>query len=490
MAVLALTAPAGASTDQFTILQEDRHLLGKGPTVQDETLDELDALGVDVIKFRLDWRGLAPQGDSKPTGFGGEDPADYPADEWVRYDRLIRGAKARGMDIMIMVGGRAPAWAAGDGDSRGIDRPDPIEFKRFLRALGTRYSGTYAPAGESALPRVTMWSLWNEVNIEPWLKPQYLNRSTPLAPHIYRRLFVGGHQGLTESGHGKDLILIGELAPFARRGKTYPVKIRPLKFLREMACLDDKYRPFKGKAARLRGCNNFKPLPGNGLAYHPYCLPGGPTVLQAHKDEAAIAEIPRVTKVLDRLYRKGRLQQRKMPVYNTEFAFQTDPPDPFATPIERVPGFLGLSEWLAFVNKRVLSWSQYTLVDDPISGSGSKRFSGFQDGLKRASGKPKKGVYEAFQMPLFVRLLSSSRVEVFGGVRSADSGGSATIEIKSGKRYVPLPGGTVALGPHGYFRRTFRVSGARGRAFRFRFGDERSRSARPLKVKLPGAPKN
>ena len=52
-------------------------------------------------------------------------------------------------------------------------------------------------------------------------------------------------------------------------------KFSPIDFLRELACVDSHYHPFKGSAAKARGCKGYKPLPGTGLAYHPYTLAGG-----------------------------------------------------------------------------------------------------------------------------------------------------------------------------------------------------------------------
>ena len=88
--------------------------------------------------------------------------------------------------------------------------------------------------------RVTLYSDWNEVNLKTWLAPQRA------APRIYRRLVYAAHDGLAASGHGGDQMLIGELLPFARHGKTGKEKTRPLPFLRELACVDNHYRPYRG----------------------------------------------------------------------------------------------------------------------------------------------------------------------------------------------------------------------------------------------------
>ena len=108
---------------------------------------------------------------------------------------------------------------------------------------------------------------------------------------------------------------------------------------------------------------------------------------------------------------------------------------------------MDLSEWIAFRNRRVASYSQYSCVDDDF----------WQSGLCFADGRAKRRVYDAFRMPLFVRSLGGNAVEVFGGLRTP--GGSAQVESQApGASYRSL--GSASVNSAGYFRRIFRVSGA------------------------------
>lgn len=486
LAALALPAgEAGANRSQLTIIQHDADLL-RDPDLRNRRLDEFRALGVEVVKLRMDWRTLAPDGDRRPDGFDATNPASYPADRWAPYDEAIKGIASRGMRPYIMLGGRAPEWAtAGRGN---VDRPNGDEFRQWVQAVGTRYSGTYGgqpgymdPLGggspaTGALPRVDIWGIWNEPNLLSWLAPQY-RRGLPYSPRVYRGLVYGAFDGLSASGHGSDSILIGELLPFARSGRTRD-KVRPVQFLRELACVDSRYRPYTGRSARSRGCSNFRPIPGNGLAYHPYTLSGGPRVRSPHRDDASISELSRITRALSLLDRRRRLATRRMPIWISEFGYQTDPPDRlFGSRISRVPGFMGESEWIAFRNSRVASYAQYLLVDDPVQGSGAARYAGFQTGLRFSNGEAKPGVYAAFELPFFVRRRSSSRVEVFGGVRAGAEGDQVVVEQRLGRGdFREL--GTVALGTNGYFLRTFSLSRADRREYRFRWRDRESRRAR------------
>ena len=436
----AVAAPlADASTRQLTIMQDDVQVR----FATDRTLNEFDRLGIDIVKVNLYWDEVAPKGRRKPRGFDGADPAGY---NWANYGATISAIRQRGMRPFLSLGGRGPRWATGSKGRRGTNRPNAKEFGRFAEAVGKQF------------PEVDLWSIWNEPNLYSWLSPQRRKR-VPVSPSIYRKLYLAGHRGLRSSGND-DTILLGELMP---RGGTDQRKVPPLQFLREMACLDSNYRQYRGRAAKLRGCSRVGRIPTSGLAYHPYTLSGGPKV-DERRDDAAIGQLGRVRSTLDKLARRGKLP-RRLKIWITEFGYQTKPPDPFGTPIGRAPNLMDLSEWIAFRNSRVATYAQYTLRDNDF----------WQSGLRRANGRAKRKVYDAFRMPLFVRSLGGNRVEVFGGLRSA-TGGSARVESKApGGRYRSR--GSAPANRAGYFRRTFRVTNAVSHTFRVTL-DGRSRTKR------------
>jgi hypothetical protein len=467
---LLATAPASGSTSQVTIMQDDAQLVVVKDKHRAKVLNDMKSLGADVIKVRVTWRDVAPgpRKKKKPHGFKGDNPKEYPSSHWNQYDAVVNAIVARGMRPFLVIGGPAPRWASG---RNSVDRPKAGELKRFAHALGTRYSGSFI-RGSAALPRVDIWSVWNEPNLVSWLSPQYSGNRLE-APRIYRGLVNAAHAGLAASGHAGDEFLIGELLPFTRSGQER-FRIRPLPFLRELGCVDSHYHPYSGSAAKKHGCDHFKPVPATGFAYHPYTLAGGPDVPTPNGDEATIADLGRVLGALDRLGNANRFQAHRMPIWISEFGFQTTPPDPYATPIKKVPGFLGQSEWLAYRNPRVASYAQYPLWDDPVTGGGA----GFQSGLRTHKGKKKPGVYDAFRVPLFVQRRSSSVVEVFGGVRSGKAGQKVTIESRLGNgKFKALFGGNVALNSEGYFDRVLTVSSAAKRKYRFRFPGGKSRTA-------------
>lgn len=467
---LVAAGQAHASSRQVSIMQDDRLVYRSGADVRHRALDEMKALGTDVVKVQVYWQEVAP-GPSKPAGFDGADPASY---EWSNYDDIVRSILSRGMQPLLTIGNRAPDWATGKRTSshNGTYRPSAREFELFARAVGRRYSGSYA-----GLPRVTLWSIWNEPNLASWLQPQRRRGGRIfLSPSIYRRLYLAGHRGLRDTGHGGDTILLGELAP---TGSGTSKKVPPVAFVREIFCLDSRYRRYRGRAARLRGCpRRVGRIPTSGLAYHPYPPRGGPRARPRNRFDAGIGQLSRLTRVLDALSRRGKLARRR-PLWITEYGFQTNPPDIFQFPIGRVPAYMDRSEWIAFRNRRVKSVDQFTLRDDPLSGRGFRRYAGFQQGLRFASGRAKKNIYAAWRMPALALLRGARRVEVFAGLRGASPGTPFTVAARRrGGRYKRLGSGRVNAS--GYFRKLYRVSGASRRVYRIKIGG-RSRTKRPTR---------
>jgi hypothetical protein len=496
-ALAALPTWASARSTQYSIIQDDARVIASGADTRNATLDEMRGLGADVVKIAISWRELANGG--KPSN--PDDPNAYPAAKWAPYDAAVQGAAARGLGVFLNVNGPAPDWASKG--SSGTTRPNAGAFAHFARAVGTRYSGSFVPPGGApvpapgggggggnppcivpplcgsamtaqagALPAVKLWSVWNEPNLPVFLLPQRSSTKShyPVSPTLYRSLYRAAYSGLAASGHGKDTILLGELLPVGKSSHTTRSSIRPLDFLRELACVDRHYHAYRGSNAKARGCTKFKALPLSGIAYHPYALAGGPTKRPPSSDDATIGTLSRVTRVVDRLRARKRFAgPSHPPLWLTEFGVQTDPPDYlFGAPIKRVPTYLGMAERIAEHNRRVYSYSQYPLVDDRTT-------SGFQSGLRFANGNAKPGIYNEYKMPIFVRRSGSSSVSFWGGVRAADNGGSVTLYSRVGRKGAfKVLKKTVKLGKRGYFEVRVRASSASKRQFKFGFGKARS----------------
>jgi hypothetical protein len=458
---LCLPAAAHAGGRQVTVFQDDQLLLRSGDSTRTDLLDEVDAMGVDVIKAGLLWADVAPRGRRKPSGFDGSDPSGYPG--WGAYDALVRDAQARGLRVMFALSPPYPGWATKRrGDREGSSTPNSREFGRFAEAAGERYQG------------VDLWTIGNEPNHPGFLAPQS-KAGRPVAPHSYRAMVRSSVAGLHRAGHGGSTILFGELLPIGKSRTGPKQNLQPIRFLREFFCLDSSWRPFRGRAAKVRNCDRYRRLTGlDGFAYHPYTRPGGPRIVEPSRDDATIRSLGRVTRALDIGRRKNRIGGRRLPIWNTEFGFQSRPPDPYlGARLSRIPSFMAESElWLSLRNRRVASYSQYTMTDTPLRGSGDV-FGTWQGGLRFADGRAKPGVYNAFRLPIFVRLLGPRAVEVRGAARPGGAGSVVQVQQRRSRRgaFENLGGPITVRNANGYFSARFRIGRASGRTFRFRYQD-------------------
>jgi len=186
-----LAAPPAASANkmQESVFQDDHMLPSGEPALQHGAFEELDALGVDTIHSLVLWHRLAPHFNSRrrPHGFDPSDPADYDPALWDGYDGMVREATARGMSVLMTPTGLVPAWASQCAPGSPVAkacRPDPVEFKAFVKAIGIRYSGIYHDEnqGKGLLPAVHRWSIWNEPDQSGWLYPQRVVKNGLLVP--------------------------------------------------------------------------------------------------------------------------------------------------------------------------------------------------------------------------------------------------------------------------------------------------------------------
>ena len=502
VALLAvLAAPAGASKLQDSVMQDDRLLLESGPDVRNQTLDEMKALGVDVIRVNAIWARIAAQrdSDSKPN-YDSADPNAYPAGAFTELDALLQGAAARGMAVLVTPTGPAPRWASPCGDRRTCD-PNVAEFKNFVLALGKRYSGNFVVGGSpggggggglpglpktgtpadtaidqvnaasssqpvqsaqagTTLPRVVRWSIWNEPNLGSWLTPQYTGsskRPVPASARIYRGLLNAALDALNETGHGSDQTLVGETAPIGQTGGNIATRNRaPLAFWRDLLCINSRGSAIKTKSL---GCNGtFRQLPG-AVAHHPYTRGAyGSPSSRAGRDDLPLASIGNLFRVLDQGAKRKRIGS-KAPVWFTEYGIQTKPPDRFGVSQGTQARYLNLADFMTYRLSRVRSVSQYELTDPQDANT-------FNTGLRFADGKPKSS-FAAYRVPIHV----TSR-RVWGQVRPG--GESAAVQWRSSSKRSFKTYKTVKLNAAGYF--DLKVN-RRGGQWRVLAGELASRTA-------------
>jgi len=421
-AALAAPAAAHANSTQESIFQDDTVLLNGNPG---PALDQMKALGVTTIHTLAFWDRIAPSPRSarRPSG-DLSNPNSYPAAAWAPYDALVRGANARGLQILMSPTGFTPRWAGCKHPPRRIKncRPNPKLYQAFVTALGRRYSGSFRDASGSVLPRVRRWSIWNEPDQIGWIYPQ------TTAPLIYRNLVYAALAGLRRSGHARDQVLLGETAP-TKRGRNSD----PTSFLLKLFCVDARGHRLRGKAGRRLGCTHFKRLRGiTGIAHHPYNdAAGGPALKRPRgSGDITLAVIGRLTRVL-RAGARGHAIRSGLPIYFTEYGIQTNPPDrKHGVSPARQARWLNQADYTAYRNRSVRSVAQYELVDDPDVGI-------FNTGLFFSDGRAKPSL-DAYRLPIWVKR-RGSRVSIWLWVRPA-AGRRQQVQIqhRSGGSYTTV----------------------------------------------------
>jgi hypothetical protein len=465
LAVALAPAAAHAADDQESTLQDDSLLVYGTPAEQANALDTMKALGVDRVRVTVYWRLVAPDAGSttKPAKFDASDPAAYPPGAWDRYDTLVRLAQLKGIGLNFNVTAPGPLWAtsgAPRADVADVSRPDPGEFGKFVQAVGARYTGAYTPpqaasqapqgqpspppqnsnpnplpipgstasaararadahaaqAASGPLPRVSYWSIWNEPNQGGWLTPQWQG-GQPFSPRLYRSLVDSAWTALAATGHTSDVVLVGEAAPKGAAARTETSGMKPLIFLRALYCVDQSLHPLQGGAADAAGCpqqNNASDFvtahPGlftmTGLAHHPYNFPLPPNLKSRDPDYAALADTPRLTKLIDGIFSAyGQGRPGGVPIFFTEYGYQTKPPDPFGISWSLQAKYLDESEYMQWNFPQVKSTSQFLLVDDKPNSDfppGSIKYWGtFQTGLLELDGSQKASFF-SYPVPIWL----------------------------------------------------------------------------------------
>jgi hypothetical protein len=204
-------------------------------------------------------------------------------------------------------------------------------------------------------------------------------------------------------------------------------------------CLSKSYK-------KAPGCSKLRI---DGYAHHAYTRRNGPSFVSTDTDEVSIGSLGRLVHALDRAAKAHAIDADRG-IYLTEFGIQSKP-DPIAgVSLSKQAEYIAISERIAYANPRVKAFSQYLMADDkPVKGApASKRYPGFETGLRTSSGK-RKPAYNGFMLPLAVKRYGVRDV-LWGRVRPA--GGVAaeiTIERSRGSGWKRLTALTTS--PRGVF---------------------------------------
>jgi hypothetical protein len=408
LALLAGATPASAAREAEVSIMDDQLLLGGSQAHVDAQMRIFQRLGVDRVRVSAFWDDLspAPGSSTAPAGFNPANSSD-PRYAWGALDRVVGSAARHRLGVMLTISTPAPRWATTGRRRNKLWLPSPGLFGAFAQAVATRYGSV-----------VDHYGISNEPNQGGWLQPQSTRRAL-VAPHRYRALVQAAYPRIKAADPGS-VALIGNLASSGtgKRGRRAP--IRPLAFLRSMACVNRRWRP-----VRRGSCRGFRPVPADAVGHHPYQFFTPPRRRSQHRDDAGVGDGSRLLRALDRLVRRGRIRPgrgRRLSVYYTEFGYQTNPPDPFAgISLRRQSRWLQEAAYVVWRTPRIRGLNQFRLTDGAIGGRGLAAFREFQSGLLFA-GRRAKPAYRSFPHPF---VIAAGRF--WGQVRP---GGAHTVSIQ------------------------------------------------------------
>lgn len=464
VALLATPAVASASPTQLTGIADERVLentLSESRSVYetDQIVKQWKASGVQDVRTFAQWDKLAPKIDDvrAPEGFDAGDPASY---DFRRLDDKLRLILSNGMTPTLVISGPGPVWGSSQPAKRRRDTyPDPKKFGQFAKAVAAHVAD-----------RVERYIIWNEPNVATWLKPQNLCNSagncSSYAPHLYRELAREGYEAVHDADSTARVAIGGTSSLGGRIRSNTNTTSQPLTFLRTMACVDSKYRTIK-----TGRCKSFKPLSAEALSYHPHSQAYSPGKKDPDTNNARMADLSRLTRVIDKLVAKKRIKvngAKKLPLWLDEYAYETNPPDPNKSlPSQSTAATWSQWGWsIAARNPRVQLLTQYGWFDEAPTDDKASRYDRWQSGLFTVDAKAKP-LSRVFSHPIF-GWRSSKSAYVWGQVRTASGVTSVQLQRRSGKSYRDYK--TVKTNRNGVFRvKVPRSSKAR---YRFQYEDE------------------
>ncbi len=335
---------------------------------------DVKALRPAFLRYDLHWNEVAP---TKPVKQ--RDPAD-PAYRWGYFDDIMRAAAANGYegcDIVATIW-RTPPWASSIRGRNYANMPRLPQWRNFVYAAATRYSGHYDPDGPAGplttLPQVGCWEIWNEPNFNGALRPQRKGKKL-LSATNYVKLLNGAYTEIRNAGkrYGVKPQVIGGALYRARSTKG----VGPIAFMQEM----------RKRNARF-----------DVLSVHPYN--GVPRL--GIKDGAgvgtvwpnmAIGNFQRFLNEVNRLWRG-----RKLPIWITEYGWQTKTGkrDQYAVTEKQQARFLKQAiDRFRIKHKRVTRIAWFLIKDEPTTTTDGRQNT-WQSGFRRLNGstKPSYSVWQ------------------------------------------------------------------------------------------------
>ena len=423
------------------------YLYGTGDS--DLWLNRTEDANAGIIRVNLYWSSVAANKPATPR-----DPSD-PAYNFAGIDTAIRDADQHGFDVLLTVLS-APSWAEGPNRPpleqirSGAWRPDAAAFGDFAHALAVRYSGGFAD-----LPEVEYLQAWNEPNLNTYIAPQWDGKRN-VSSDIYVRLLNNFYEEVKAVNPSVKVVAAGT-APYGDPPGG-PNRTRPLKFYRELLCLNDKLK--KG------ACPNGEKANFDVAAHHPINREDAPTKHALADDDVEIADFGELTKTLrkaEKLHTTGT--PGRHPLFADEVWWQTDPPDR-AEGVKLKTHARWTAQGLYLLWKQGASKVIFLQFRDAKYTPGESSLASYQTGVYTYADK-KKPSFDAVRFPFVTDRKSKSKLLAWG---KAPDSGKLVIEVKQGKKYEQAA--SFKVKKNKVFTETLRVRG--NAKVRARMGKDKS----------------
>jgi polysaccharide biosynthesis protein PslG len=350
--VLLSPADAAASSGVRYGVQDDAWLL-YGPEAPAERIRILQRLGVDVVRMTVRWDYVAkrePEAARNP---------DDPAYTWDLYDPIFQRLREAGIGMLVTLWG-TPEWA--NGGEKPNRMPDSATaLADFAYATATKY------------PWIRRWTVWNEPNLQLFLRPN--------SPRLYVSRLLNPTYRALKSADPRNLVAGGVTSP-----RKTPSGLSPVAWIRGM----------RAAHALL-----------DAYAQNPYAVRPGETPSRGGCWRCAEFTMATLPKLIQEVRRSFGARTR---IWLTEYGYNSKPPSRWLGVSNALQArYVGEAALRAYLSSRVDLLIHFLVRDEP----NPRRWT---SGVLTSRGKAKPS-FSAFALPLAQVSRRGSRTTIWAQVR-------------------------------------------------------------------------
>jgi hypothetical protein len=343
---------AEASTRIQYGVQDDAWLL-YGPESPEQRIAILKRLGVDIVRFTLRWDQVAQARPENPR-----DPDD-PAYRWELYEPVLQRLYDARIGVLLTLWG-TPEWANG-GEKPNRMPASATALADFAYAVATKY------------PWIRLWTVWNEPNLQLFLRPN--------SPRLYVTRLLNPTYRALKAADRRNLVAGGVSSP-----RKTPSGHSPITWIRGM----------RSAGARL-----------DAYAQNPYAVRPGETPSRGGCWRCAEFTMATLPKLIEEVRRNFGLRTR---IWLTEYGYNSKPPSRWLGVPNRLQArYVAEAAMRAYLASRVDVLIHFLVRDEP----NPKRWT---SGFLTSRGKAKPS-FAAYALPLAQVSRKGNRTTIWGQVR-------------------------------------------------------------------------